>query len=73
MPYTFIVIRPTNTKLLRKADETRSLGKMEEVMEVGVGKDENAHALVDWWGVLNLGRGALVVASGILGIWTALN
>lgn len=35
--------------------------------------EENAHVLVDWWGVLNLGRGVLITAAGVLGAWTALN
>jgi len=29
--------------------------------------------LVDWWGVLNLGRGAMLTASGVHGLWLALN
>lgn len=72
VPYTLLFIKGTNIKLLEKVEETKSLGKLEEVTEVGLG-NQSAHALVDWWGMLNLGRGMLVVASGVLGTWTALN
>jgi len=41
-------------------------------VEVGLG-EETAHKLVDWWGVLNLGRAAMLVASGVVGVWTTLN
>ncbi|KAF8867354.1 hypothetical protein BDZ45DRAFT_638860 [Acephala macrosclerotiorum] len=72
VPYTLIFISGTNTKILKKVEETKSLKVTDEVTEVGLG-NESARALVDWWGVLNLGRGALLVASGVLGAWTALN
>ena len=71
VPYTLIFLMPTNTKLLKKTEETKSLGKSEEVVEVGLG-EETAHKLVDWWGVLNLGRGVMLTASGLIGAWTAL-
>ncbi|CZR61030.1 uncharacterized protein PAC_10926 [Phialocephala subalpina] len=72
VPYTLIFISGTNSKLLKKVEETKTLKVSDEVVEVGLG-NESAHALVDWWGMLNLGRGALLVASGVLGAWTALN
>ena len=72
VPYTLVVIMPTNNKLFKKVDETRTLGKGDEVVEVGLG-EETAHILVDWWGVLNLGRGVMLAASGVLGTWLALN
>ncbi|KAE8453669.1 hypothetical protein EG329_009180 [Mollisiaceae sp. DMI_Dod_QoI] len=72
VPYTLAFLMSTNAKLLKKVEETKSLGKTEEITEVGLG-NQSAHALVDWWGVLNLGRGLLLVASGVLGAWTALS
>jgi hypothetical protein len=72
VPYTLVVVMPTNNKLFKKADETKTLGKGDEVVEVGLG-EETAHKLVDWWGVLNLGRGVMLAASGVLGTWLALN
>jgi hypothetical protein len=72
VPYTILVIMPTNNKLLKKADETRALEKEDHVVKVGLG-EETAHQLADWWGVLNLGRGVMLTASGVLGLWLALN
>ena len=72
VPYTFIVLMPTNKKLLTKVDETKALGKEESIVEVGLG-EETAHKLVDWWGVLNVPRGLMLAASAIVGTWTALS
>ena len=33
---------------------------------------DSANLLIGW-GVLNLGRGAMLTASGVLGLWLALN
>jgi len=71
LPYTVAVIMPTNTKLMKKSDETKSLGVADQVVEVGLG-GETAHALVDHWATLNLGRSALLIASTLLSAWTAL-
>ncbi|KAH7380917.1 hypothetical protein BKA64DRAFT_749649 [Cadophora sp. MPI-SDFR-AT-0126] len=72
IPYTFVVLVPTNRQLLRKVEV---LGKVElsredekEMREA----ERSAHQLVDWWGVLNLGRGVLLVGSGVLGFWASL-
>jgi hypothetical protein len=72
VPYTILVIMPTNNKLMKKADETKSLEEEDQVVEVGL-REETAHQLADYWGVLNLGRGAMLTASGVLALWLALN
>jgi len=46
VPYTRLVIMPTNNKLMKKADETKSLEKEDQVVEVGLG-EETAHQLAD--------------------------
>lgn len=51
----------TNGKLLAR-----------EVVEMGKG-GESVHALVDWWGVLNLGRSAMLVLGAAVGAWTVVN
>jgi len=71
LPYTLLVIKPTNDKLLRKADDTKALGKADEVVEIGLG-GETAHALVDWWGVLNLGRAAIGAVGALVGTWVTV-
>jgi hypothetical protein len=72
VPYTRLVMMDTNKKLLAKVDETRTLGIKDEIVEVGLG-NETAHKLVDSWGMLNLGRAALLVVGSLVGTWTALN
>ena len=72
VPYTLLVMMDTNKKLLAKVDETKTLGIKDEVVEVGLGS-ETAHKLVDSWGMLNLGRAALLVIGSLVGTWTALN
>ena len=72
VPYTALVMRGTNNKLIERRNEVGALGNQDTVVEVGLG-NESAHALVDWWGVLNLGRGAMLSIAGIVGVWTALN
>jgi len=72
VPYTLLLMTPTNNKLLKKADEMRGLEKEDTVVEIGLA-GENAHQLVDWWGVLNFGRGVMLSVAGVMGVWTALN
>jgi hypothetical protein len=70
-PWTWAVMVPTNNKLLRKAEEAAVLGKTDEIVEIGLG-GETAHALVDKWGMLNLGRGMLLSVAAVVGTWTTL-
>jgi len=71
-PYTLLVMMGTNKKLLAKVDETKTLGVKDEVVDVGLG-NETAHKLVDYWGLLNVGRAVLLVVGSLVGTWTALN
>jgi hypothetical protein len=71
-PYTLLIMKSTNGKLKAKAAETRALERTDVVVEVGLGA-ETAHKLLDFWALLNLGRGSIVAISGVLGLWTALN
>jgi hypothetical protein len=59
---------PTNKKLFAKVEESRKL----EGQEVSTLDAETAHKLVDNWGVLNLPRGLLLLAGGVLGLWTSM-
>lgn len=72
VPYTIAVMGDVNRKLVVKAEEAAALGVGDEVLEEALGV-ESAHALVDWWGVLNLGRAAMMAVAGVLGVWTALD
>jgi hypothetical protein len=71
VPVTIIVMAPTNKKLQRKEEETRSLQAGDEVVQVGLG-EENAHVLIDRWATLNLGRVVMLVAASLVGIWTSV-
>ena len=72
IPYTLVFMLRNVNKLKAKLAETSALQNTDEVVEVGLGS-ETAHKLVDDWAVMNLGRGAMLTISGVLGLWTALN
>ncbi|KAH7323669.1 hypothetical protein BKA65DRAFT_598236 [Rhexocercosporidium sp. MPI-PUGE-AT-0058] len=72
IPYTFAVIMGTNRKLLRKVEVTRLVELSREDLLEQKDSERSAHQLVDWWGVLNLGRGVMLAVSGGLGVWAAL-
>jgi hypothetical protein len=61
---------PTNRKLLEKAEQARSLGKDNELVEIK--GEQTAHQLVDKWGVLNLVRSALLISGGVVGMLTSM-
>ncbi|KAK3335993.1 hypothetical protein B0T19DRAFT_408167 [Cercophora scortea] len=70
-PYTMFLMGPTNRRLLKKAEDVRGMSLSEEVVEIGP-REEGGKYLVDWWGVLNLGRAALFgIASGV-GVFVSL-
>jgi hypothetical protein len=70
VPYTLLVIMPINKRLWRKVKETRHLAATDTVVEA-VG-DETAHALVDKWAAVNVGRATLLGAAAITAAWIAL-
>jgi hypothetical protein len=67
VPYTLVVVMPTNRRLLRKAEETRLLDAGETYVEL-CAREETAKYLVDQWGMLNLGRVLIWGTAGILGL-----
>jgi len=68
MPYTLIAMGETNSKLMKKAGELAGLKASVEVVE----GNESVHELVDWWTILNAGRAAIFVVSGLAGVYAAL-
>ena len=72
IPYTMIFMKETNKKILSKAEEMKALTYKDDLVEAGLG-NETAHALVDHWATLNLGRAAMVAVSVALATWTALD
>ena len=71
-PWTTIVMWPTNVKLFKKYDEMKDMGIKEEAIETGAAKGESIKELVDWWGVLNVGRSLFPMAGALLGSWATL-
>lgn len=70
LPYTVLCILPTNRKLLAREEETRALKSTDELTQAGMA--ETSHALLDWWGVLNLGRFVIAGAAAAVGAWASL-
>ncbi len=72
VPYTYGIMRVLTRKLSVKAEETSTLGVADTIVEAGLPANETAHAMVDKWGLVNLGRGVLLLGSAVLGTWTSL-
>lgn len=71
VPYTLLIMAPTNNKLLAKAEETSGLGIEDKIVEIGLG-GETAHKLVDDWATLNVGRAFMLGLAAVIGTWNAL-
>ncbi|KAL2155008.1 hypothetical protein VTH82DRAFT_3684 [Thermothelomyces myriococcoides] len=82
VPYTLAVMGRTNrglNQMERAVDQAAAAAKEasaesekeEEEDVVGV-EEESAKRLVDWWGVLNLGRGVMLLAGSICGLVATL-
>jgi hypothetical protein len=73
VPYTILVMTGTNKTLKGLEGEmgiesaAAAAGK-----EVGVEAERSAKGLVDWWGVLNLGRAGLLIAGVGCGLWATI-
>lgn len=72
VPYTMIGMLPTNKKLKKKVEEMEGLDIGEKATEIGLAKGESAKELLDWWGVLNFGRGVFPLVGAYLGLWATL-
>ncbi len=67
VPYTALIMGETNNELIARGEMVElTTEQMKRVQEKSV------HELVDWWGVLNLGRGAMLAAGAGLGVWGVL-
>lgn len=75
VPYTFLVLRPTNKELIAKAalaEQDAKVSKAERAAGAGTvytaQEEESAKQLVDRWGTLSLGRPILLAAAAIVGL-----
>ncbi|KAH6853486.1 hypothetical protein B0I37DRAFT_440627 [Chaetomium sp. MPI-CAGE-AT-0009] len=69
-PYTVVVMGGTNARLMgleERVGEVRGLSEGEVAVE-----ERSAKGLVDWWGVLNLGRAGMLVAGAVCGLVATL-
>ncbi|KAK2626769.1 hypothetical protein QTJ16_003944 [Diplocarpon rosae] len=69
VPYTFAVLMQTNRDLLRRVEVLGRVDLSRDEMREMQDGEKNAHQLVDKWALLNLGRAAMLLASGLLGVW----
>ena len=74
IPYTLIVMRPTNKRLLERAEHADAEGPVvRERAEITQSTEEAA--VVDWlktWSWMNLGRGLLPLGATVVGLCAAL-
>ena len=73
IPYTLLVMLPTNKKLQKKVEEANKSKAKDELVETGVAKGESAKELVDKWNTLHLGRSFFPLISALLGTWAAVS
>jgi hypothetical protein len=67
------LLKPINSKLLTKADSLASTAITDTAAEAGVTKEETAHALVDKWATLHLGRALLAGIAAVSATWASLS
>lgn len=73
LPWTRLVMWPTNVALFQKYDDMKNLGVEEKATEIGLAKGESTKELVDRWGVLNIVRGLFPFVGAVLGTWATLS
>jgi hypothetical protein len=69
IPFTLTVMAPNVKLLLEKSDPATLNVSAKEFSEQ---EECSAHALVDRWALLNLGRVTLSAASALVGLWATL-
>ncbi|KAK4229769.1 hypothetical protein QBC38DRAFT_411776 [Podospora fimiseda] len=62
VPYTWIWMLKTNRELVKREEEFSQVKTLTEVEE------QSSKRLVDWWGVLNLGRAGMMILGFGLGL-----
>ncbi|MCJ1257721.1 hypothetical protein MMC24_005547 [Lignoscripta atroalba] len=72
VPYTLVFMRSVNAKLLAKAGQTSIANLKEDIDEGAVLEGESVKELVDWWAVLNFGRGIFPMVGAVLGLFASL-
>jgi hypothetical protein len=73
IPYTILLMKPINSKLLSKADSLASTAITDTAAESGVDEAETTHALVDKWATLSLGRALLAAVGAGTAAWATIS
>ncbi|KAF2463248.1 uncharacterized protein BDR25DRAFT_307855 [Lindgomyces ingoldianus] len=73
IPYTLAFMKPTNNKLLSKADSLASTELSNKAAEAGVTQSETVHALLDKWATLNLARALITCVGALCAVWAAID
>ncbi|KAL9079854.1 MAG: hypothetical protein Q9157_001310 [Trypethelium eluteriae] len=73
IPYTILLIQPTNDKLEQKVKSFANTSLTDAAVEAGVSKEETTHALVDKWATLNIGRAVISVTGTLCAAYAALS
>lgn len=73
VPYTLVLMRGVNGKLLSKAAQISTLKKDDDFDESQLPKGQSSKELVDLWATYNAVRGILPLAGSIIGLWTTIS
>lgn len=63
---------PTNKKLFKRFDDSKSLGENEIKAEVGMPSGESSKELIQKWSNLNIIRGFMPLVGAVLGVWVSV-
>ncbi|OCK77577.1 hypothetical protein K432DRAFT_384580 [Lepidopterella palustris CBS 459.81] len=72
IPYTLLLMLPTNKKLVEKSDSLASTELTDKAAEAGIAKEETVHALIDKWATFNLGRAILAGIGALCATYAVL-
>lgn len=73
VPYTLVLMRGVNGKLLSKAAQISTLKKDDEFDESQLPKGQSSKELVDLWATYNAVRSILPLAGSAVGLWTTIS
>ncbi|KAK0669360.1 hypothetical protein QBC41DRAFT_320101 [Cercophora samala] len=73
IPYTLALMMGTNNALLKREADLTARVKTSGAVVVSESEEKGAKELVDWWGVLNLGRTGMLLGAVGLGAWASLH
>ncbi|KAK4238115.1 hypothetical protein C8A03DRAFT_15409 [Achaetomium macrosporum] len=72
VPYTIAFMGGTNGRLKEMQKEANAVQLELPSPEVRAEEEKSAKALVDWWGVLNLGRAVMLISGAVCGLVATL-